>query len=451
MSQQIHATITQTTPNNPIGQRLTGKPPSKKLPKPSSEQLYRILQKGYNDKEARDDFMGNLRMFFRRKPDTLKELVRYFLNIAFIIYFNNNNCFIRTVDDGRFFRKEVKDIMGQMKEQLQCPFRGVKAVVDLGIPISRYEVLTKPPQVIQDDGYFGPASIAGVEIPNMWASVKDVKKVIKDLKARFKFFPTGKEGTDACYWDVEDCIKFICRSEVYMEQMQDPHHLEIIVRGDGLPVGGNHACFLLLTLGNFGILSKCLGFNFPINIAEVDEKNREEVRLAFQHNMDKLNDWARHPIVEIAPGITVTVKVEWGGDESWLRMMLGLMSSKEALACIKCHWRRNSKYQPAGRVERVFDTLHALYEQGCLDQAAAPLITFADIADIHHCGMHAIIRFGKDLVQISFEHLQKEATHGRPKWEVAKQWFKSHRIKCDITYPIMFLFLFLFFFSFPLQ
>ncbi len=70
-------------------------------------------------------------------------------------------------------------------------------------------------------------------------------------------------------------------SETYFRYMQHPEKLKIIVRGDGIPVGGRHASFIVATLGNFDVLSKCIGFNFPINIVEVNEKHQEDVREIF--------------------------------------------------------------------------------------------------------------------------------------------------------------------------
>lgn len=63
------------------------------------------------------------------------------------------------------------------------------------------------------------------------------------------------------------------------------------MRGDGFPVAGGHACFLILTLGNFGKLSKTVSHNFIIGLAEVNEKNHENVYHAFSSVMETLNSW----------------------------------------------------------------------------------------------------------------------------------------------------------------
>ncbi len=111
-------------------------------------------------------------------------------------------------------------------------------------------------------------------------------------------------------WSVEKWLQFMFSSKTYFGYMQHPEELEIIVRSDGIPVGRRHASFLVATLGNFDVLSKCIGFNFPINIAEVNEKNREDVREAFRANLEILNNWSLMGHVEVFPGVVVKVRVE---------------------------------------------------------------------------------------------------------------------------------------------
>lgn len=305
--------------------------------------------------------------------------------------------------------------------------------------MSKYALLTQPPVVLGRDNKLHRATLTlpgaeGVEIPNMWSSVRDVKDLMRDLKQRFQLYHSGTPDMDSYAWDVEDCLRFIVGNPAYTQHMHELEDLEIIIRGDGLPVGSRHASFLLLSLGNFGKLSKCLAFNFPINLAEMDEKNREAVRLAFQRNLDKLNKWSREEHVTLYPEVTFHVRVEWGGDESWLRMLLGLLSAKELLACIKCMWMRCEYYDPEARVDRVVTAFAKLHARGTADHQHAPLITEAHIRQIHHCGMHAISPFGKDLLQLSFDHLLFMAAAGVPLWEQAQRWIKQHRIHVDITY-----------------
>ena len=70
-------------------------------------------------------------------------------------------------------------------------------------------------------------------------------------------------------WDIEEWLRWVYTHNFFSQFLQDPLHAKIVIRGDGLPVGGRKACFLLATVLNFGLLSKCVAFNFVINLAEV--------------------------------------------------------------------------------------------------------------------------------------------------------------------------------------
>ena len=301
--------------------------------------------------------------------------------------------------------------------------------------LKRYRDIQKTNLVKGTEGKFVQPEVFGVPVPNMWAPLASAEETWAEYKKKFNLLPTRTPDMDSHMWPALDLLRFIFLSQTYMEHVEDPLHIELIVRGDGLPVGSSHAVFLVAMLGNFGILGKTLGFNFPLNLAEVSEKNRAKVRLALLENLITLNEWSKVGYVEIFPGLVVHIKVEWGGDESWLRLMLGLLSAKEQLACIKCLWRRQDVYDPATRVDRIIDALGRHFLRGTMDSAAPPLITHADMHQIHHCGMHAIIPFGKDILQRSFEHLQYQEQLGEPVWEAASQWLRRHNISVDITYP----------------
>jgi hypothetical protein len=58
-------------------------------------------------------------------------------------YFQSNQKLLMDVvkqtADGDFWRGIVKDVLHRTAEKLRCPYRAVKAIVDLDIPSSRYE------------------------------------------------------------------------------------------------------------------------------------------------------------------------------------------------------------------------------------------------------------------------------------------------------------------------
>lgn len=325
-----------------------------------------------------------------------------------------------------------------MQLVLADPFSAAKMVSELGIPMSKYETLAKAPQVLDEKSLqFKPATVDGVPIPPLFAPVSAFKHTWKALKEFFKLKRTSKNSFG---WSLLDALHFFLQSPPHTAHLSDPNELEIIIRGDGFPVGGKHAIFLIVTLGNFGILGKTLGFNLPINLAEVDESNREEVYEALKRNLEEAESISASKVFEVAPGVRASARVHYGGDEAWLRMLLGLLSSKEGFACFKCWWLRGTEYDPQARLERTTQSLHTMAELGELKLRGIPFIFFADIEDVHHCAMHAIIPFGKDLLQYCYLHLQKlddPAITAK-----AQLWLQSHRIShVDITYQTELIFI----------
>lgn len=225
----------------------------------------------------------------------------------------------------------MKEILAETEKILTDPIRAIKVIVDTELPISQYKNLRKPHLVLNPaTNKYEPAKVFGVEIPNFYARPGVVEKLWDEYKQLFNIQKTGDPENDSYMVDVEEWLRFIYLSCTYFSCLIDPFNLELIVRGDGFPVGDGHAVFMIVTCGNFGGCSKCLGFNFPINLAAISEKNREKVRKAFLLNLIKLNLWSATGKVHLFPelGISVNIRVEWGGDESWHRMMLGLQSSR---------------------------------------------------------------------------------------------------------------------------
>jgi hypothetical protein len=318
-------------------------------------------------------------------------------------------------------------------KELSCTKRAIGAIIDLGIPTSRYEALVRPPIVVHNQESFYVPTIAAVKIPSFWASTKKLKKEWARMKQEFEISQVAA-GVNGYAWSPLACLQFIMKKEQYSKYIDTPLDLEVIVRGDGLPVGGSHASFLLLTLGNFGKLGKCLSFNFIIALAEVNEKNQDGIRSSFASTMDQLNRWSRDGYVEVFSDLVCKVRVEYGGDESWLRMMLGFKSASENLACIKCLWQRGTQYNEDERCERIVQSLGAFMARGTLDQVNPPLITEGAMYQIHHCGMHAIIPFGKDLCQLILDHLLRIEESGNSRMLEAASWMHRHHINVDVTY-----------------
>lgn len=74
---------------------------------------------------------------------------------------------LKSVDGGKLYKSLVKDILSKVAAELQCPFRAVRAVVDLDLPQSKYEVFASTMEVLGQDGVFREAEVEGVKIPNL--------------------------------------------------------------------------------------------------------------------------------------------------------------------------------------------------------------------------------------------------------------------------------------------
>jgi hypothetical protein len=315
-----------------------------------------------------------------------------------------------------------------MEEMLQQPMRGVKMASDLNLPVGTYPELCKPPLILSDDQKsFIPATLYGIPFPRLFPSDVKFRENWKKVKENFKIEHCGNESVPNGYmWNVNDVLKFITSNEIYSNYISDKENLNIIIRGDGGPVGGGHFIFMIMTLDNFGILSKSLEFNFLINLAEVNEKNREEVRAAFLKNLDTIDMWKKEGYVRVYENLDLKVKIDFGGDDSWLRMLLGFLSAKELMACLHCLWKRGESYNEIARVDRVFSILRHFNNRDMLDSQAPPMIQHAQMKDFHNDGMHGIIPFGKDILARCRFHLASLASSSIE--NAANTWLKKHQI-----------------------
>lgn len=161
------------------------------------------------------------------------------------------------------------------------------------------------------------------------------------------------------------------------------------------------------------------------------------MRDALFQNLDCLGKIAADKVIELFPGRNVNIRVEYGGDEAWLRLLMGLLTAKEALACLKCLWLRGTDYDPQERVERVVQAMSDLHTEGELDQANPPLISNCTVWNLHSCAMHAILAFSKDILGwtcntlASLPSVESIAAH-----VAVKSWFKQHNITgIRLEYP----------------
>lgn len=64
------------------------------------------------------DFQHNLTTFFSRRPGLLDNIVN-------------------ATAKGNYWKNKKRSLVSEMKDTLNCAYRGVRAILDLGIPSSR--------------------------------------------------------------------------------------------------------------------------------------------------------------------------------------------------------------------------------------------------------------------------------------------------------------------------
>ena len=172
--------------------------------------------------------------------------------------------------------------------------------------------------------------------------------------------------TSAAAWKLDHWLQFVLKSPFYTKylprnQPANNKTIELIICGDGLKTGSAPHTFLLATLGDFGVLSKCILFNFVVNLVAASEKEPDILRQAFRcacmfrsahsgattliffpysYNLNLLEKWTYDGYATLPDGKTVPISVHYGGDNSFLCTMLGLKESKYNNICLHCYAER---------------------------------------------------------------------------------------------------------------
>ena len=121
--------------------------------------------------------------------------------------------------------------------------------------------------------------VGGVHLPNTWPSYTRVKTRWNQYLAQFNIQAIDSTASE---WKIDNWLQFVLNSPHYSQFLTDTDNIQIIICGDGLKLLGKPACFLIATLGNFGLLSKCTHFNFVINLALNKETDTNEIKEAFK-------------------------------------------------------------------------------------------------------------------------------------------------------------------------
>jgi hypothetical protein len=186
---------------------------------------------------------------------------------------------------GRLVETFVHDLFGMLKRKFDDPERGVKAIIDLGIPLTRYR------QFSEFNSFLNPATqtwepiyLFGVRFPNIWPSYKKVYGKWEEMKNSLQIRSVPDLDFHAGFWPVDQCLEFVLASPFYSRFFEHKNYLELLLRGDEFIGLGESDTFFIISFGNFGIYSKCILFNFLINLAFAKETETEKIRAGFRYS-----------------------------------------------------------------------------------------------------------------------------------------------------------------------
>ena len=107
----------------------------------------------------------------------------------------------------------------------------------------------------------------------------------------------------------------------------------IIVRGDGLPCGGESWCQMSISFANHGHLARTLSYHWTVNVALCGEKSTCVLSQVWANNLAFLQSALDSGVVPIR-GASRRCRIFCGGDSPWLRRLSGVTT----------HWMAGSLF-----------------------------------------------------------------------------------------------------------
>ena len=103
--------------------------------------------------------------------------------------------------------------------------------------------------------------------------------------------------------------------------------LDVIIRGDGVPVGCRTSVQLLIGFANFGCLSRMLPYLWTLAVAVVPKNNTVELSWLWRNNLRWIQKFINTGTMEYC-GTEYPTRVFFGGDSPWLRHVLGITTHR---------------------------------------------------------------------------------------------------------------------------
>ena len=138
-------------------------------------------------------------------------------------------------------------------------------------------------------------------------------------------------------WPLQHFFDYIFSFDSIVSNLQYPRECEgelwIIVRGDGLPCGGESWCQMSISFANHGHLARTLSYHWTVNVALCGEKSNSVLSQVWANNLAFLQSALDTGVVPIR-GASRRCRIFCGGDSPWLRRLSGVTT----------HWMAGSLF-----------------------------------------------------------------------------------------------------------
>ena len=138
-------------------------------------------------------------------------------------------------------------------------------------------------------------------------------------------------------WPLQHFFDYIFSFDSIVSNLQYPRECQgelwIIVRGDGLPCGGESWCQMSISFANHGHLARTLSYHRTVNVALCGEKSTSVLSQVWANNLAFLQSALDSGVVPIR-GASRRCRIFCGGDSPWLRRLSGVTT----------HWMAGSLF-----------------------------------------------------------------------------------------------------------
>ena len=138
-------------------------------------------------------------------------------------------------------------------------------------------------------------------------------------------------------WPLQHFFDYFFSFDSIVSNLQYPRECQgepwIIVRGDGLPCGGESCCQMSISFANHGHLARTLSYHWTVNVALCGEKSTSVLSQVWANNLAFLQSAIDSGVVPIR-GASKRCRIFCGGDSPWLRRLSGVTT----------HWMAGSLF-----------------------------------------------------------------------------------------------------------